>query len=286
MPTDLITRERAVRNLGGITLTAAENLLLDALVPAVSQAIRRFCGRDFSAQQHDELYDGNGQCRLVLRHFPILSVERVAWCPAVVFQVTNTSASNQRATVKVTSTGLTLTRIASGTTTVNELTFASNATLSALKTAIDALSAGGWSASLPDAAFNNRASSDLRSLQGALNALQVTAGLKMHALELADYEIDAGHGWLLRSQTSFDFADTAWNGGIQHWRVIYTAGFESVPEDVQEAAAGWVAALFWQAKRDPGLASETIVGSVTRTPHAGIPPSTRGLLDRYRDFRV
>jgi hypothetical protein len=51
-----------------------------------------------------------------------------------------------------------------------------------------------------------------------------------------------------------------WGGGINYWRVIYTAGYATVPEDVQEACAQWVAALFWQSKRDPGLALEQIPG--------------------------
>ncbi|HKQ88599.1 MAG TPA: hypothetical protein VJS43_17710, partial [Candidatus Acidoferrales bacterium] len=52
-----------------------------------------------------------------------------------------------------------------------------------------------------------------------------------------------------------------WDGGVHHWRVRYSAGYSAVPDDVQEACAQWVAALFWQTKRDPGLESETIPGS-------------------------
>lgn len=40
--------------------------------------------------------------------------------------------------------------------------------------------------------------------------------------------------------------------GSRYWRVLYTAGFDPVPEDVQ-ACAQIVAAYFWQTRRDPGL---------------------------------
>src|SRR6266511_3763738 len=115
---DLITRERALRNIAGVTTpTAAENLLLDALCAACSQAVERHCNRSFAVQAYDELYDGNGAGALMRRQFPVLAVERVAYDPTAVLRVENSSASNQRASVKVTATGLTLTHVASGVTT-------------------------------------------------------------------------------------------------------------------------------------------------------------------------
>src|SRR5207248_3288921 len=136
------------------------------------------------------------------------------------------SASNQRATVAVTATGLTLVRVAAGvTTTDTSVTFAGNVTLSAVATAVNALG-NGWSASVIDSANNNRASADLRAVQGALNARGVNAELTLHLQELSAYEVDANHGWLVR-------AAGCWHGGVNFWRVIYTAGYATVPEDVQ-----------------------------------------------------
>src|SRR5437016_672766 len=109
---NLITRARALYNLNNLATTSAENTTLDALIAAVSAAIERWCRRNFVSTAYDEIYDGCGQDELVLRHFPLLSVERVAYEPTAVLRVQNTSASVQRATVQVTSTGLTLTRVA------------------------------------------------------------------------------------------------------------------------------------------------------------------------------
>src|SRR4051794_28971820 len=99
---DLITRERALRNLGGLSPTAEDALLIDALVGAVSQPAGNYCRRDFTVREYDELYDGVRGNRLLLRQYPLLAVSRVAYGPTTVLRVTNTSSTNQRATVRVT----------------------------------------------------------------------------------------------------------------------------------------------------------------------------------------
>src|SRR4051812_24597925 len=287
---DLITTARAKYNLNNLTTTSDEDTTLAALVTACSRAVRRHCKREFDSQQFDELYHGTDQPRLPLRQFPILSVARVAYDPVAVLRLTNTSASNQRATVAVTSSGLTLVRVASGvSSTDTPVTLAGNVTLSAVATAVNALG-NGWSATVTDAAHNNRASADLRAIQGALNARGASADLTLHLQELSAYEVDAARGWLTRTPGCVLPDDGRhglwWRGSLNYWRVIYTAGYATVPEDVQEACAQWVAALFWQTKRDPGLAHEVIPGSVSRTPFQALPPGVRLLLQPYVDHKL
>ena len=73
-----------------ITLSTAENYistsspnttLLASLISNVSQAIVKYCKRDFVSTVRDELYNGNGDRRLCLRHFPIVSIKSVALSP-------------------------------------------------------------------------------------------------------------------------------------------------------------------------------------------------------------
>jgi hypothetical protein len=284
---DLITTARAKYNLNNLSTTAAEDTTLAALVTACSKAIRKYCRREFDSQPFDELYDGTGTPRLTLRQFPVISVARVAYAPTVVLRITNTSASNQRATVAVTSSGLTLVRVASGVvSTDTSVTFAGNVTLGAVATAVNALG-NGWSAAVVDSSYSNRASADLRALQGAFNAKDVQAELRIHLLELTDYEIETATGRLVRETNAFSWDEGhVWGGGLNYWRVIYTAGFATVPEDVQEACAQWVAALFWQTKRDPGLSQETVPGVVNRSPFSTMPPGVRALLAPYRDYKI
>src|SRR5256714_4958793 len=110
---DLITSARAKYSINQSSFTAAEDTTISALVTAVSKAVRSYCRRQFDSQSFDELYSGTGNEYLLLKEYPILSVARVAYNPRTVLTIKNTSSSNQRATVAVTSTGLTLVRVAS-----------------------------------------------------------------------------------------------------------------------------------------------------------------------------
>jgi hypothetical protein len=296
---DLITSARAQYNINQSSFTATETSTIAALITAVTRAISKFCRRNFDTQTYDELYNGTGDRRLVLRQFPLVSVARVAYGPIPVLRVSNTGAANQRATVAVTATGLSLTRVASGTSTTDtSVTWASYPTLTQVAAAVNALG-NGWSAVVADGSYANRASADLRAPQGALNAMNIQAPLLLHAQELSGYDIDADRGWLIRGPASAEMLDAfddplppTWFGGLNFWRVVYTAGFATVPDDVQEACAEWVARLFWQTKRDPGLASESVPGAFARSIEHGwrgtasVPADIKVLLEPYRDHKL
>jgi hypothetical protein len=275
----LITRARAISNLNNLATSSDENDTLDALIAAASAAIENYCWRTFAVTMYDELYPGNDRRDLVLRHYPLVAVERVAYAPSPVMRVTNTSASNQRATVKVTATGLELIRVASGVSTTSTITFASQPTLTGLAAAITALG-NGWSASIINPTDNLRASADLRALQGAFQALNINANLKLHTSELSNFVVDAERGCVTHGD------GVGFHGGLHYWRIIYSAGYSAVPDEVQEACAEWVAQLFWQTKRDPGLASESVPGAFARTILRDMPASVKLLVGPYRNWRV
>lgn len=284
----LITLARAKNNLGDVTTTPTEDAVLNTLIAAVSDAIEVYCRRRFCATQYDELYDGVRRPVLALRHYPIVSVERVAYDPATVLTARNDASAVQRATVAVTSTGVTLTRVTSGVTATDTLAFADYPTLDVLVAAISGLG-NGWSARVTQSRYDKWASSDLRSPRGAVAAKGVDAPLKLHVRELSDFEIAPQRGWLLRSTcTPWPIGDEGpfWEGGRGYWRIVYTAGYATVPEDVQEACAQWVAALFWQTKRDPGLVQEHVPGAFLRVPAQGMPPAVRDLLAGYRRITI
>jgi hypothetical protein len=76
----------------------------------------------------------------------------------------------------------------------------------------------------------------------------------MHTFELSGYQTNQRQGWLLRAIPYTDPEllhpeDLIWPPGINNFRVRYTAGYVTVPEDVQEATAELVATFF--AQRGP-----------------------------------
>src|SRR5438874_1663969 len=159
---DLITSARAKYSINQASFTAAEDTTIAALVTAVSRAVRRYCKREFDSQSFDELYSGHGGECLQLAQYPVISVSRAAGGPLAVLTVRNSSSTNQRATVAVGAAGLTLVRVASGTSSSDtSVTWGSNATLQAVKNAVNALG-NGWSASIPDSTYSLWPSADLR----------------------------------------------------------------------------------------------------------------------------
>lgn len=282
---DLITLDRARQNLP--SSVNADEPQIATLITAVSQAVQRWCRRDFTATSYDELYHGNGERLLVLRQYPVISVESVRSDPTAVMTISNTSTSNQQARVAVTSTGLTLKRVASGVATTNTLTFAANVTLNALKAAVDALG-NGWSATVIGS-YGLWPSADLLAIQGAVNAAGFQAELKMHVAELSAFEVDSRRGWIWRGNDTDD-DETTWPCGVNNFRVQYTAGYATVPEDVQEATAEWVATLFKDLGRNQNLATESTVGVFSASALSGAdskpPRSIRALLAAYRKVVV
>jgi len=117
-------------------------------------------------------------------------------------------------------------------------------------------------------------SADLR-IRGALNCAQGTYGeIKMHVIELSDFQVDRKRGWLIRGinalVTQWDDPMAVFTPGLDNYRVLYTAGYATIPYDLQEACAEWVASLFWQSKSNPSI--------YPSTP----PPHVALILDNYK----
>ena len=282
---DLITLARAYQALQGVS---SQDTLLGVLITAYSEAVEKYCRRRFVSTSYDELYDGTGGRRLLLRQYPIQSVQSVRYRPVTVLKVTNTSAANVQARVSVLSTGLQLVSVNAGvkTTVTAGLTFAGNPTLSALAAAVSAVG-NGWSGQYvgDSTSYGSWPSADLYipgsygdALEGSgvlqsQGALQCAAGsfaeLKMHTYEMAGYQWDAGRGWLLRAIPYTDPEllhpeDLIFPVGVNNFRVQYTAGYTTVPEAVQEACAEWVTDVYFRTLRDPSLSAQAIQGQVSQ----------------------
>ncbi|CAN5484048.1 hypothetical protein BH10PLA2_BH10PLA2_17560 [soil metagenome] len=266
---DLITNARARLALPTANATPGgpDDNTINALISACSKQIEKYCRRTFGSTAHDELYSGTANRLLMLRHFPILSVQSVRCRPSSVLRLRNNdSAINQKARVWIDAANLYCQETASAVVTLHTSAFASYATLAALATHINStLASFGWEA-LVAPGYELWPTTDLYPpIQGAQNACGVFGALCLHAEELAGFHIDPSRGYLMRSIASFD-SDRAspnegtWPRGLLNFRVQYTAGFATVPEDVQEACAQMVAAGFRLDARE--IASTSIPHSV------------------------
>jgi hypothetical protein len=309
---NLIGLERAKLNCNGAT--SADDRTIDAMIGACSDAIVKWCRRDFFPRSYDELYNGTGDRRLLLRQYPLLSVESVRYRPVTVLKIINNDqVTNQQARVVVAKDGLDLVRVASGARSVDtSVTWSTYPTLSAVANAVSSLG-NGWQgqlvgdsgAPLGQGDYGLWPSQDLyigpsygvgQSSQGAMTARGVFAELKMHTYELQGYQWDA-RGWLLRAIPYTDPEllhpeDLIWPVGVNNFRVQYSAGYPTIPEAVQEACAVWVAWRWFATKRDPALKSQTTApsgGTATSQQWdpdspTGPPAEVQGLLQPYRRF--
>ena len=279
---DLVTLSRAEQSMQNYT-AGSNDAVVSVLITACSDAVEKYCRRRFVSTAYDELYNGNGDRRLLLRQYPLQHVKSVRYRPVTVIKIINNSTSqNQQARVWITSTGLQCWRMASGVaTTETLLTWATYPTLTGLAAAVTAFG-NGWSAqSVGDSNdYGSWPSADLyvpgsygdalegagiQESQGSLTARGQNAELKMHTYELAGFQWDP-RGWLLRAIPYTDPEllhpeDLIWPVGINNFRIQYTAGYNTVPEGVQEACSEWVALQYYQTLRDPKLKRLALQGN-------------------------
>jgi hypothetical protein len=312
---DLITLSQAYSRLQGVS---GSDGLVQSLITAYSDAVEKWCRRRFLTQAYDELYNGNGDRRLLLRQYPLQSVQSVRYRPVTVVKVGNNTPANVQARVSVTNVGLKFFRSNAGTGyTDTSVTFASYPTLTQLVAAINALG-NGWNAQVVGDSNNYGGwpSADLywpssygdplegvgiQESQGALGCVnggggQAFAELKMHTYELQGFQWDP-RGWLLRAIPYTDPEllhpeDLIFPVGINNFRIQYTAGYTTVPEAVQEATGRWVAYAYWEAQRDPALLHQVPTSGATQAWGGGAvgkgnPPADVAVLLRpYRRYTV
>ncbi|GIW79439.1 MAG: hypothetical protein KatS3mg105_1246 [Gemmatales bacterium] len=285
---DLITLDRARQNLPASTND--DEPVIATLITSASRAVERFCRRVFVATPFDETYDGTGETRLYLRQFPVIRIDRVRNGLKTVLRIKNGQTANEQARVSVSDTGLSLVRVSGGVPTTATIAFAANPTLSTVKDAVVALG-NGWQAEVASG-FATWPSADLRP-QGAFDAAGRFADIRMHTAELTNYSTDHEHGVLFR-RVDGPFASaehvTIWPIGVGRYRIEYTAGFTTVPEDVQEATAQLVATFFKELGRNQNLQTESVVSThsynAVRDNSRTLPRSIRVLLLPYRNHRV
>jgi hypothetical protein len=289
---DLVTNARARVALPSAAASGSDDSAINTLITACSRAIMRYCHRAFVKDTYDELYDGRGERQLFLRNFPIQSVQSVRYRPVTVMKLTRTDSATPTPQARVEvigpTPGLRLTRVTNGvqTQTTTGLTFTANVTISALGAAVNAADDGKWS--WASTGYDTWPSGDLYCPNGSTTdpsageragqgALQCVAGsfaeLKMHTYELQGYQINARQGGLLRAIPYTDPEllhpeDLIFPIGINNFRVQYTAGYNTVPEDVQEACCQLIAYHFRLGPRE--------------TPDVFIPQAITDLLKPYR----
>jgi hypothetical protein len=220
---------------------AAHDTLLTELINRISDRIERLCGRRFKSSAVRERIRPAGRRMVFLTQYPVTRVDRIASGRACAMIATFTG-TGIRAAVGVSDTAMRLTIIdADGNETNTDLDFDTYPTTNALAAAINAHT--GWSATTP---INTL--SELLHPTPNINALNVTVSITYPNQHDLPRRILYGEGIL---ELEYEPA-----GGIV--LVEYTAGYATIPDDLEQIAIELVAEAFRLGRRDLNVESERL----------------------------
>ena len=296
---DLVTSSRAQQNATLQALGRSNPAYLASLITAASNAIRRFCNRDFTSNSYSEYYDGGIYNRepLKLRQYPVSEISRVATMQNCLL-IQNGGGTYQRAVVETLATGdFQITTVAMGVQAVTQLLAATYTTVGAMAAAINALGHG-WGTTVlagPAGAYNNFPTTDLKPLQGAASALvggcwleiaEDWYGWNSGAIWPDDRLEDAGGVapfWRLDKDTGEVQARLP--RGRLNIRIDYTAGFSAVPDAVIEATVQLVQWTYQMSAQNLAMKSVKLGDFGYTLEDSGKWPATvRNMLATFKDY--
>lgn len=229
-------------------LLMVDNYRIERLIDAVFAAIETECDYKFLTRAYAEWYDGSGGTELILNQKPVTAVSLLAIGTRGVLQVKNASGDATYATVTVTSTKVTLTITGGANDGSDNVDFVTYTTVAAVATQINTLSAKGWSATAI-AAYSHMKSTELREAP-ALFCLDRLVMLRVPGLPVTDFDVYQDRGVLYYSG--------GFPEGTRNVRVKCTAGYATVPYDLEEIVWGILSDNYHKTKRDPGLKAEKL----------------------------
>lgn len=319
---DLITQDYLQTNLQDSSLSESQIQLLPQLTRAASRLIRKHCNRWFNRRPSGSLTAFDGLYTLdwpsqsiVLRQFPVNGVLRARTNPTQVFNITNTSSANQQAYVSLSSTlvqdisdvpppttGVILNRLTSGSLVQTSIPFTANMTFQDLANAINA-TGNGWNAYLENSTYALWPVSDLRQGVGPSCAIGSYSqqGFWVHVDDVpiqVDQEagiviLDAGSNDPWNSPRYGIYLDTGFGnldvgGGFNGVRISYDAGWDTIPEDVQQSCVETIQYMLSSIKTDPLLQSESIdkYSYTIASDRFALPRSVLGKLGYYRNVKT
>jgi len=94
--------------------------------------------------------------------------------------------------------------------------------------------------------------------------------------ENTDYVVDYNSGLITRIHAYFAY-------GYQIVKVVYDAGYDTIPDDIKLAVKIQVA-FYYQRKDQIGIAGQSLEGSINITEKYGLLDTVKEMLDKYKGF--
>lgn len=168
---------------------------VDRVHLSVEQFVKSYCGRSFESADFKQEFNHNDTSSIFLREIPVTKITKLALGTDEALRIYNTNADTS-AVVNVDTTKVVLTY--NGTDATETLTFAANTTMTAMATAINAVtSVSGWVAEAISN-FGSYQSSELLPRYGAEAINTTNVYLKVPAQALSNFELDPESGEITR----------------------------------------------------------------------------------------
>ena len=228
---------------------------VQALHLGIEQIIKNECGKPFESTSFIELYDGKGGTyHLQLKQTPVTTVSRVSADLESVIMITSSTQSTS-ASVKVDATNVTLDIDGSS----DILPIATYTTLSSLVTAINALSAKGWSAIITNSVYNSKKTNKLISQQINVTAFEESSSINyLYMGEPVDF--------IFIPDTNS--IEVYFSYGSQNISVQYTAG--TSPADIKYAILVLTKSAYDRTTNQADGVKRYTVGDITMEYMTGI----------------
>ena len=239
-----ITTLANVKEYAGIT-TSADDALISNLITRVQAQIEKYCDRAFDSASYTQIYNGDSTTKLYLDEYPVTAVTRVAIGRQGALQIDSSHSADFAVTVKVDATNLTLSVYDSSGTTTSTATLDAN-DLDATATTITAVSG-----------FTATVLSDYGIWEGTELVQFTERGFKDGTISLDVFD-ERLAGYI----TDLDVGSIYYSGGFptgfQNVYVDYTAGYSTIPGDLEQTAIEIITNVYKSRSINTQLDSEKI----------------------------
>lgn len=268
----LVEQENIIEFLGADHET--ETNIVSSIQDGVEKWIKDYCRKNFESDDYAEYYDGDGNEFIQLDHYPVTALVRIATGRRTAIKIKNTSASTW-ATVSVNSTGVVLTKDGTSDSTI---IFETYTTMSTVISAINALGSG-WTAEIYDSDYNPFKSSELIQMFGKNVIEDNWVYLDMPEEAIDNFEVYPNRGEI--------YMYAGWPSGHRNIYIEYTAGYATIPDDLQLAVKIICNHIFQKQKEETfGINSYSIGDIRVASESNEFPKEAIDILSKYRRILI
>ena len=242
-----ITTLAAVKEYLGLTDTSKDALLVNLIV-RVQDAVEKYCNRTFDATAYTEWMNGSGEADLYVKQWPITALLRVAIGRRGAGSLTHSNSNAYSCVLQNNGTNFTaIEYLNDGTTNTATVAISGSTTISSLMGSV--VGSVTSITNNTDATLGAMPSTELVEFYG-FEMVDSNYQIEVYDKNINDFRVDLDQGILYRT--------IGWPRGTNNVYVSYTAGYSSIPGDLEQLAIDIIANVYRSTSINTSLKSESI----------------------------